>query len=204
MYRCPEFERVSMGTPGRNYSPKSQNVFNYTRTVMGRKLLSSYPGIGDADAGDELWPGPIMKLSSVYSPAGLFMMLDEQWDFHCAGNYNDGGSENIRGYWMAADTIHGLIGDQIASYHGTKSNALGVTETLASAKGSIGYYDGHVELYQDPLPYRWASSGLLAMVMSYSDGVAKAIKALDPVVTSIFAQRGLSTDQVIQVLIGSL
>jgi len=40
LYRCPEVEKIAPGTAGRRGEVKSQNLFNYTRTILGRKLLS--------------------------------------------------------------------------------------------------------------------------------------------------------------------
>jgi prepilin-type N-terminal cleavage/methylation domain-containing protein/prepilin-type processing-associated H-X9-DG protein len=204
MYRCPDFERVPAGAPGRNSSPKSQNVFNYSRSILGRRFLSNVPQIQDPSAESALWPGPIVKLSAVYNTSGLFMMVDEQGDFHCAGNYNDGGANNIAGAWMAAETIHGLLFDMIASYHGRESNALNLAETLPSKNGNIGYYDGHVDAYQDPLPYRWASVSLVSLLLNNLTA-ERLNKILDPIMLQIYAQRGLPmTTDVLVLIVASL
>jgi prepilin-type N-terminal cleavage/methylation domain-containing protein len=210
IYRCPEFERVPVGSPGRNESPKSQNVFNYTRSVMGRKMLSNLPYVNEPGARDELEPGPIMKVSAIYSPSAMFLMLDEQWDFHCAGNYKDGGIQNLNMSWQGADTIHGLVFDGMASSHGVKSNAINLPghETLDSARGSMGCYDGHVELYQDPLPYRSTSDGgnLVALFWKYYNTHRdQMMKVADPLLSQAYAQRGIGfTDLEIAELITRL
>jgi prepilin-type N-terminal cleavage/methylation domain-containing protein/prepilin-type processing-associated H-X9-DG protein len=196
LYRCPEFERISD-------TRKTQNVFNYSRGVLARKLLSNLPSINDPGADGPLCPGPILKLSSVYAPAAMYMLIDEQWDFHCAGNYNDGGINNLSSAWMAAETIHGLVYDMFGSYHGAKSNALNIPETLESKKGNIAYYDGHVDLYQDPLPYRTASESLMAVLLRY--GPDRLTKALDPIMLQIYAQRGIGmTMDLLVEIIGAL
>ncbi|MBN1343318.1 MAG: prepilin-type N-terminal cleavage/methylation domain-containing protein [Phycisphaerae bacterium] len=196
LYRCPEFERITG-------SGKTQNVFNYSRSLLARKLLSSIPSIGDRDAEGPLHPGTILKSSAVYNPAAMYMLIDEQWDFHCAGNYNEGGIDNLGGCWMAAETIHGLVFDMWGSYHGTTSNALGLVETLSSKKANMAYYDGHVDLFQDPLPYRTAEEHLLALLIRY--GPDRLTIALHPIMQQLYAQRGLAmTTQVMVEIVGEL
>ncbi len=176
VYKCPDFERVGN---------KEQSVFNYTRSVMGRKVLSA--AAEDREAGDaELYPGQILKTSQVHSPAAMYMMLDEQWDFHCAGNYNDGGDFDLGGYWMGADSIHGIIGDMIGSYHGTLGKVIQSDAIRPSMKGNVGHYDGHVELVQDPVPWRDFGGGDL---FALSEGL---IKVGNYLLQQIFAQRGIN------------
>jgi prepilin-type N-terminal cleavage/methylation domain-containing protein len=193
LYRCPDFERTGDAR-------KTQNVFNYSRSILARKLLSNVAAVRDPGIDEVLAAGPIMKVSQFYNPAAMYMMIDEQWDFHCAGNYNDGGTNNISGTWMAAETIHGLAMDMFGSYHGTESNALNLAETLPSKKGSIGYYDGHVDLFQDPLPYRKATKNLIAVLFDY--GPERLFKALDPIMLQIYAQRGvpLTMDSLVEIV----
>ncbi len=183
MYRCPEFERQQN---------KTQNVFNYTRSVLGRKLLSNSPLTRDP-VDDELAPGPIMKPSMVYAPAAMMMILDEQWDFHCAGNYNNGGTFGLSGYWMAAETIHGIIGDMVGDYHGNKGRVLEWPEILEACKlGNVGYYDGHVEAVRDPWPWRRASMNDLGALQARitADPLA-GDKLLGILLSGIYAQRGI-------------
>jgi len=205
LYRCPESDRIPAGAAGFRGTGKSQNVFNYSRSILGRKVLSNADMFRDPGANDVFWPGPIMKLSSVYAPAGLFMMIDEQWDFHCAGNYNDGGrGDLLHGTWMAAETIHGLLFDMFGSYHGTQSNALDLSETLPSKKASVGYYDGHVDVYQDPLPYRTATVDLIPLLIDHLTDV-RLMKITDPFQQQIYSQRGtLLTMEFISQIIASL
>lgn len=183
LYRCPEFERVPDAS-------KTQNMFNYTRSILGRKFLSSISAFNDPGIDDPLMPGAIMKTSSIYSPAAMYMLIDEQWDFHCAGNYNDGGMDGLGGTWMAAETIHGLVMDMMGSYHGPSSNALKIPETLDSKQSNMAYYDGHVERFQDPLPYRTAEDHLLGLLISY--GPERLMPALNPVLQQVYAQRGIA------------
>ncbi|MBN1346096.1 MAG: prepilin-type N-terminal cleavage/methylation domain-containing protein [Phycisphaerae bacterium] len=197
MYRCPEFERLPVGTPGRNNAPKTQNVFNYSRSILGRKLLTSM--VQDADAGTNvMWPGPVAKLSSVYSPAALIMMLDEQWDFHCAGNYNDGGPLNIDWQWMSAETINCLVGDTVGSYHGSVGTVLPADWELVipSKQGNLGYYDGHAALYRDAWPWRNTLRDgqvlqLIAKVFGEED--LKYVTVVGGLLfESLYAQRGIN------------
>ncbi len=196
LYRCPEFERVTDAM-------KTQNVFNYTRSLLGRKLLSDLPSFSDPGADDALHPGPILKVSAVHNPAAMYMLLDEQWDFHCAGNYNDGGIDGLTGSWMAAETIHGLVFDMMGSYHGNKSNALDIPETRDSKQSNMAHYDGHVDVFQDPLPYRTADEHLLALLIRY--GADRLTPVLSPILQQVYAQRGIAmTGQVLAELVGEL
>jgi prepilin-type N-terminal cleavage/methylation domain-containing protein/prepilin-type processing-associated H-X9-DG protein len=205
LYRCPEFERIPTGTAveytnsSSIATAKSQNVFNYTRTVLGHKLLSNVQGIADAEASRSLYPGTIMKVSGIFSPAAMYMLFDEQWDFHVAGDYQDQGNLGLlKGYWMGAETINGLIGDCCGSYHGTAGKLIPYDFVLPAKRGNVGYYDGHVELYQDPLPWRSAAPGsqslnvlgtLLGDFMQTPQG--PGVHALDPLLNSLYAQRGI-------------
>ncbi len=193
LYRCPEFERV-------NDPRKTQDVFNYSRSLLGRKFLTNLSAVRDPGADSTICPGFIMKTSGIHAPGAMYMMIDEQWDFHCAGNYNDGGINNISGTWMAAETIHGLAMDMFGSYHGAESNALGLSETLPSKQCNIGYYDGHVDPFQDPLPYRTAKDTLAAVLFRY--GPDRLMKALNPILTQVYAQRGLplTMDMLVEVV----
>ncbi len=220
LYRCPEFERIPVGTASEVFAGvvKSQNVFNYTRSVLGRKLLTNVPPIRDPEAvalDDELVPGHIMKVSSIYNPAGMFMLLDEQWDYHCAaGNgYDTYGTIDMSGFPAAGETVHGLIGDMIGSYHGVKSSPIPQYNWVReSQRGSIAYYDGHVDLYHDPFPWRTVGPGydggdlLLTLVGDFTaTPQGPAVKVLDPLFLSIYAQRGIGmTPELVGGLLGML
>ncbi|MBN1346091.1 MAG: prepilin-type N-terminal cleavage/methylation domain-containing protein [Phycisphaerae bacterium] len=182
LYKCPDFERTAN---------KEQNQFNFTRSVMGRRVLSQF--VGD-DTTSQLAPGPIVKLSAVYSPAAMFMVLDEQWDFHVAGNYGGGPTEGIfagdfSGYWMGADSIHGVVGDCIGDYHGVKKKVVELDMMRASKRGNIAHYDGHVELVQDPMPGRVVNINLSELTSL----LGEAEKVLGIILQQIYAQRGLNT-----------
>jgi len=195
LYRCPDFQRGPVGTAtgGLYGQPKTQNVFNYTRTVLGRKLLST--ALGDPGADDELSPGPIVKTSAVYSPAVMMMLLDEQWDFHCAGNYDGPGSlPDLSGFPSAAESVHAIVGDMVGDYHGIKARELEYTDVPECKSGSVGYYDGHVALARDPWAWRnciepstWVD--LLAWAV---EDPQRAIKIFNLLVGGVFGQRGES------------
>jgi len=180
LYRCPDFERVA---------GKEQNQFNYTRTVMGRKVLSAL--VGDAEAGgDDLAPGPILRISAIHAPGSMYMLLDEQWDFHVAGNYDGQPEEGIidlGSFWMGADSIHGILGDCIGDYHGARGKSAQVEGIRASGKGNIAYYDGHVEAVPDPLPGRVITIDL----DSIGTLVEEAGRVLGPIIQQVYAQRGV-------------
>ncbi|MBN1346095.1 MAG: prepilin-type N-terminal cleavage/methylation domain-containing protein [Phycisphaerae bacterium] len=191
LYRCPDFERVALGTPGRNNSPKYQGVFNYTRSILGRKILSSI--VQDAEAGgEELAPGQILKTSSVYAPGAMVMMLDEQWDFHCAANYNDGGSVNIDWMWMCAEPVNCLVGDMIGSYHGSEGKVFDWPELMKAKQGNLAYYDGHVALYRDAWPYRSCpGDNWMPLVGKIAADPPTALRIAGLLFEGIYAQRGI-------------
>jgi prepilin-type N-terminal cleavage/methylation domain-containing protein len=218
VYRCPEFERTPVGSPSgapSNPSTKSQNLFNYTRNILARKILtgnpSGSPGLPtDAEAGGEkLWPGPIMKVSNLFAPAAMFMMADEQWDYHCAaGGYSAAPAKNwgniltVDGWTsMGAEPIHALVGDMIGSYHGTIGKVVPYDFILPAKKGNVVCYDGHVEMMADPWPWRSTPTGTegFALLDRLNQDLGlnpqgPGAKVLDPLLQSIYAQRGIAVD----------
>jgi len=211
LYRCPGFQRIAIGLAGRNSSPKSQNTFNFTRSILGRKILSNVTGVEDPEAvaaDESLWPGHIMKVSGIYSPSAMVMILDEQWDFHCAGNYADGGTLGYDWIWMAAETIHTLTGDMIGSYHGTVDRVLNSSDwdmLLSNKMGNLGYYDGHVALARDPWAWRTVGQGydFFALVAQLMEDIEESQKVVSLLLEGIYGQRGIpfTTEQVIELLL---
>ncbi len=203
LYLCPEFQRI-------NNSAKSQNVFNYTRSVLGRKWF--HLGDPETNVGTIYAPndeqrewcgqaGPILKVSQIHAPSQLHMLLDERWDKHCATpleGINDAGHDildgNITNQWMAMDCMFGPWGNEVGQYHGAEMRSQIVpepyTDEIARVKrGSGAFYDGHVGLELDPLPDRRPPEGF---------GSAVAIVSLiDWLYGHIFAQRGLSPSQIV-------
>ena len=167
LYRCPEFERIS--------SPlKSQNVFNYTRSMLGRKWFDLNDPEGQpgspwkAEYGGPFGaPGPIMRTAQVYAPSRMYMLLDERWRAHCAAPEDELGGpageglieDQLSGMWLAIDTCW-TIGDEGGRYHGAKRIADDfippeVAHRIEPIKqGNASFYDGHVGLHIDPLPDR--------------------------------------------------
>lgn len=186
LYRCPEFERIQN---------KEQNAFNYTRSILGRRTLS---GIIDEDRiafGLEpktLRPGPIMKMSALWAPASMFMLFDEQWDFHVASNYNGDPEKGIiklkdQWFWMGADSIHAILADGFGDYHGSKGKDIQNNLINESRYSSTACYDGHVEMLRDPMPGRNLELTDLGSVGSL---VGEATKLFAPFLRQVFAQRG--------------
>jgi len=193
LYRCPEFERKQ---------GKTQSLFNYTRSLLGRKLLLAIAG--DRGPGlDEITsyrPGQIMRPSAVYAPGQMYMMLDEQWDYHVGGpsdNYNSQPSQISLPLWMAADTVHTLLGDMMGSYHGNKGKEIPLDEMLQAKKGSCGYYDGHVDTWAYPWPW-WSFESDVSWTAGFEKIKANTdytFKALNALLSQLFAQRGLETPE---------
>ncbi len=203
LYRCPEFERIGLNR-------KAQNVFNYTRGITARKALSNQAPISDPDATGTMGPGPIMKPSMIYSPGTLWMLFDEQWDFHCAlplDQQHPGGkagddlpAAGIYNFWMGYECIQTIAGDMLGSYHANSGKKLNFNAIKASEMGNLSYYDGHVALYRDPLPYRGAQMG-----SDFYDALYPAAVELgNLLMEQIFAQRGinLTTDDLVRILQG--
>lgn len=196
LYLCPVFQRTAL-------KKKSQNVFNFTRSILGRMWLhkaekdSKLGSQWVTSSASDNWcgqAGPILKPSQVYAPSQLQMLLDEQWDRHCAApkeQFQKAGGGMLAGViqeqWMAADCVFGVWGNEIGQYHGSKLPCQTVPEAArdqvpAVKRGSAAFYDGHVALELDPLPGR-----------SIRLPKADAVKALkDFVDRHLHAQRGLS------------
>ena len=162
------------------------------------RLLCGGFGDGLPKPGD-LAPGPILKLSTVYAPGSMFMLMDEQWDFHVAGNYNGNPARGIIDFngfdmWMGAESCHAFIADCIGDYHSVKGKDVDLSLIGAAKKGSVSFYDGHVELVRDPLPGRILTISNPLDLLNDPDVVQKGIRLLSPFILQIFAQRGLNLD----------
>jgi prepilin-type N-terminal cleavage/methylation domain-containing protein len=164
LYRCPEFEREPQAR---------QHLFNYTRAIWARfwKLYVEAEREGQTSA--SVWgdvTGPIMKPSKIHAPGKLGLILDEQWDrmVGMAGELGDNGSAyNGASYGFFVDHI-------IAVAHGSPVTSgmrhpqskylldFGLTGKYTPflwKRGSVVYYDGHVELERDPWPTFELGSG---------------------------------------------
>ncbi|MBN1345519.1 MAG: type II secretion system protein [Phycisphaerae bacterium] len=196
LYRCPEFERVKDPL-------KVQEVFNYTRTLLGRKWYHRNDPEGSEGS---IWfwdnwagaAGPIVKISQVYAPAKLHLFADERWNRHCGivpeeqpVRAGEGWmADRIAGQWMVMDCMLGLVGNELGHYHGSKMHS----EIAAGGpffeqvphieRASAVYYDGHVELMLDPLPDR-------NVPMEWGLGAVQLIAVFyDWTLGHVFAQRG--------------
>ncbi len=200
IYRCPEFEKITD-------TRKSQNVFNYTRWILGRKWYHLDDPEGKLGS---IWsygewagaPGPIVRLSQVHNSSRLYMLLDEQWDRHCAAPIEDFSPPSLcgkgwlegrmRSEWFVADCMFGPWGDEFGRYHGNKMPcqiAVGQFKDQIPAvkRANVVLYDGHVELDLDPLPDRNIpkSMPILPDVLNIGVGYIDWMKG------QLFAQRGV-------------
>jgi len=188
LYRCPEFERITDGG-------KSQNAFNYTRSILGRKWILP-PSVRQES---DWWepesltiqlgaPGHIMRLSQVYSPGTLPMLYDEWWNRNVAGDPtvvltdSHPNRDLVTGAWMGCDTIYYPVGDEIGRYHGAQMPGYPLDSGGKPTRvemGSLAYYDGHVTLQRDIWPERMFT-------------IMDVPKMFDMVLGLVFAQRGIS------------
>jgi len=172
LYRCPEFERAAP-------SLKSQDAFNYTRSMLARKWFDhSDPEAKDGSPyraeyeGAFGAPGPILRISEPHAPSKMIMLVDEWWLRHCAAppeEMNESGGGGLldgtftRG-WMAAEPIFYMLADEWGQYHGSARISpiipRAVTHLLEPVKGgSTACYDGHVAVDTEPLPDRFIDPG---------------------------------------------
>lgn len=187
LYLCPEFQRVA-----EKY--KAQSEFNFTRTILGRKwyVKGKDP---EAEGFNSSFgaPGPIMKLSEIYSPAKMWLLMDEWYLRHCASPENDLLQQQprvIEGGWMANDCMNFYLGDELGRYHGTPVEGLSASGApIEVSQGHVAHYDGHVELYRDVLPGR--SQDFTLSIDTYGELV-------DFMVDHLFAQRGITIETVEQ------
>jgi type II secretory pathway pseudopilin PulG len=200
VYRCPEFERVTD-------TRKSQNAFNYTRTILGRTWYhaaepESKPGSPWCCYNWAGAAGPVVTIGRVYAPSQLHMLIGERWDRHCAASPDEFSPPAdtakkgflkgwVYGQWMVADPMLCAFGDEVGQYHGQRvpsQIALPELRDLMEAvkRENAVFYDGHAALESDPLPDRY---------IDLSWGIGNAMQLMDRfvrwAVAHIFAQRGL-------------
>ncbi len=195
LYVCPEFVRAAKGE-------KTQERFNYTRTLLGRKWYDRAEAdsslAAEYDTGSQFGaPGPIVKISQVYAPSRLHMMLDEYWLRHVASPEKQvpagqGLLEGVfTGIWMASDCMFADLGSEIGRYHGSDRVSPAIPDEYVHhieriKSGNSSYYDGHVTLETDPLPDRLIDPAW--GVDMFHVGVA----FIDYLKGIIFSQRGKS------------
>jgi prepilin-type N-terminal cleavage/methylation domain-containing protein len=183
LYRCPEFERISD-------SRKDQNAFNYTRNLLGRKM--------DIDAlvnTLEMHYLGIIKVSGIYNPACMPMMIDEAWDCYV------GWAEPYGWVWGGHDPVWDIFNSCMGRYHGADIKGFawfpetkppgsegGVVPDVGCKQASLGFYDGHVALERDPLPNMEHYGGRppLNPLANYFRSYLKWID------TFLYAQQGIS------------
>ncbi len=193
LYRCPSFERIGNRTTTQPKG-KSQQAFNYTRTWLGRKWLvpgekALEPGSPYHFKSDLGGPGPILKVSQIYAPGKLPMMMDEHWRRHVAApvdEFNPPGKRLTGGGWMAADCMFYPLGDEISHCHGRPMKRRadkGDPQNAAAGRGSIAYSDGHVTLEFEPVTDK-------VKLAPSSPGFDKLLNALKH---QLYAQRGIQT-----------
>ncbi len=197
LYRCPDFERV-------RHPEKTQSVVNYTRPEWGRRFRCPGP------PGEPAWPGfsaeggyvdeslgfavgdfkgRILRVSEVFSPGSLPILLDEQWDRHVARPPAMFGDDTPY-HWLDTDPLMSME-DEVGRYHGSPVVESRYYDPEAPIKrGSVCYYDGHADFRRDPAP-----SELPDTRDVYANPVANARKLYGSfkfLFEAIFAQRGLT------------
>ena len=196
LYRCPDFERSGSGL-------KSQNVFNYARSVIARKWFlpgepedQSGPYVHSSDFGS---PGPIAKLSTIHAPARGILLVDEDWRFHVAapvGETSPPRDAPVAGGWMAEDCMAFVVGSDIGGYHGAEKQKaappfVGGVPVPPAKSGYIACYDGHAELSLDVLPGKNLDGNVFDLnPLPRDPEVRQFWYALDWLLGHIFSVRG--------------
>jgi prepilin-type N-terminal cleavage/methylation domain-containing protein len=194
LYRCPEFERIT--DPA-----KSQNVFNYTRSLWGRYWQLPFEGEFESYWGNLKY---IMKLSEVHNPAVLSIVHDEQWNRHVAtaGQLGDNNSGyNCTDCVFSPENVLAVAHGQpvTSTFHDFDYDPLGYYTPFLWKRGGVGYYDGHSELIRDPWPtFRLGNrvtSGPWRMRFQQKSFFHEYRAINEFVKVVAYAQRGFSTDQ---------
>lgn len=206
LYRCPEFERVAAS---------EQHVFNYTRAVWARFWRLAIEYIKEGGVAPSSWgsvEGPIVKLSKVYNPSRLSMILDEQWD-RFVGSVKEsdlsprgnGSAYCCHDYCFFAENIIGLYhGTKVKSEHHDKDiDVLGhFWDPFLWPRGGVCYYDGHAALERDPWP-TYESGNNLRVDPKWYRNKSKAARIFDETEALIgymshlaYAQRGVDALQI--------
>lgn len=189
LYRCPDFERVQG-------EGKTQSSFNYTRSILGRKWIMGE--IADGGKEPDYWggsifgaPGPVMKMSQIHSPGKLYMMIDEQWDRHCAAPIDQmvpmGHDGEISGGWSANDCMNFPLNDEFGQYHGSEmANTIfpegSAVDPTRVKRAMVSFYDGHSELEREIWPEK--SRKNMGEIISALGGIVNWLSQ------NTFAQRG--------------
>ncbi len=195
LYKCPEFERVKDPL-------KRHSVFNYTRSILGRKAVATSDPLNDRDIAYFLG---IVKLSGPYNAASLPLMLDESWYSYVAYGF-------VAGWvWGGHDPVMDLFNSCLGSYHGTEKRGWGWRPESGSGEyiedvypdepyklASVSYYDGHVGLERDPVPNLDIGStagrpqtflGLLGPLFPYDEAYGHWVENM------LYAQQGITLEQ---------
>ncbi len=176
LYRCPEFERIPR---------KTQNKFNYTRSMLCRRIICPWED-GGQEYYDLMGIGSIVKLGQVHSPSQLMMTLGESWQFHVAYEpyYGNRALEGPK----CADPVFFILESQYGEYHGPPAGDMpglslpeGPNVPASIKQASVGFYDGHVGLERDVAPGRH-----LPDVFHWLG------PAIDYALKALFAQRGIN------------
>ena len=150
LYACPEFQRIAN---------KTQNTFNYTRSLFCRRVVLPWEP-GGTEYHGAIGMDRILRPSEVHCTSKMFMMIDESWRFHVADKTrHDTG--NIDGP-KCADPIWFGFNSELGRYHGPPIEGLanlssyedGMSVPSAIKRAGLGYYDGHVDFQRDPVPGR--------------------------------------------------
>jgi len=155
LYLCPEFEKETNGL-------KDQNVFNYTRNILGRKAIVGYNPTQDIALYDN-----ILKMSSVFSSSSLPLLFDESWSCYV------GMAVDKNWVWGGHDPMLDLWNSCLGQYHGAAirgwawydddpaaaSYTNNVMPNVPLKSASVSYYDGHVNVVRDPVPNVTHTSG---------------------------------------------
>ncbi|MBN1345616.1 MAG: prepilin-type N-terminal cleavage/methylation domain-containing protein [Phycisphaerae bacterium] len=185
LYRCPEFERISD-------PEKTQSTFNYVRAEWARRFRvpSEWGAAGFENEGGYAlfgdFKGPLLRISAVFAPGALPMLVDEQWDRHVARPpYMFEGEGGVFWHWCDSDTLMSNH-DEVGQYHGEPVQESEYYNPAKRVKrGGIFNYDGHADFRRDPDPSPKPDG------RDQTDLVGAMVPAMKFLFEAIYAQRGM-------------
>ena len=189
LYACPGFvRRTRNGLSAIDFfhtTMGDQRVFNYTRGPWCRKPKFQLPPDLEIE-----FSGPIMTASKVYAPATAHLLLDEAW-YASVGRARTAPS----GLYLAADPVWDICSSQ-GIYHGApipgdawfKFRTPQYHQNIGVKRGSVSYYDGHVDLDRDPCPQVDSNTARPDIFLMLFSGSSAMLHRIEQIAYSLLGQ----------------